>query len=82
MAFATKLNGYKTVMGAEIQYFDAWRKLCNIFFIVAPSNIVPFQLRFSLFMELIKSLLHLVSVEFVDSESTKCNFFTRIANVR
>lgn len=55
-----KLNEYKTVIGAELQYFDAWRKLCNIYFIVAPANIVPFQLRFSLLMELIRSVLQLV----------------------
>ncbi|KAK7605078.1 hypothetical protein V9T40_006936 [Parthenolecanium corni] len=59
--YAVKLNEYKTVIGAELQYFDAWRKLCNIYFIVAPANVVPFQLRFSLLMELIRSLLQLVS---------------------
>lgn len=56
-----KVNEYKTMIGAETQYFDAWRKLCNVYFIVAPSNIVPFQLRFSLLMELIRSLLQMVS---------------------
>ena len=61
LSYATRLNEYKTVIGAQLQYFDAWRKLCNIYFIVAPPHVVPFQLRFSLLMELIRSLLQIVS---------------------
>ncbi|XP_065223054.1 nuclear pore complex protein Nup205 [Planococcus citri] len=71
LTFTMKLNEYRKLVGAQVQYFDAWRKLCNVYFIVAPANIVPFQLRFSLLMELIRSLLQTVNETESPSEEMK-----------
>lgn len=57
LAFAVRQNKQRFLAYATVQYLDAWRQVTEVLFSVAPSDSLPFPLRFSLLLQIIFELL-------------------------
>lgn len=63
--FAVKYNDSKQSMHALWSYFDAWKQMVNVLFAVTPQNMIPFQNRFDVLVQIVHCLLQSVLVEYV-----------------
>lgn len=76
LMYAVKLNKQRRVSAATIHYLDAWRQVAEVMFSVAPSETLPFDLRFPLLLGLIHELLS--KVNFSEIHKIGCTFHIQI----
>ncbi|XP_054275578.1 nuclear pore complex protein Nup205-like [Macrosteles quadrilineatus] len=57
LAHAVRQNQQHHLASATVQYLDAWRQVTEVLFSVAPTESLPFPLRFSLLLQTIFELL-------------------------
>ncbi|KAL1463251.1 hypothetical protein WDU94_015018 [Cyamophila willieti] len=65
VAFAIRYNAEKQAMHALWSYFQAWKHMAGVLFEVTPQDMMPFQSRFDMLVQLIDSLLEKVQVDMV-----------------
>uniref|UniRef100_A0A8D8S5Z8 Nuclear pore complex protein Nup205 n=1 Tax=Cacopsylla melanoneura TaxID=428564 RepID=A0A8D8S5Z8_9HEMI len=65
VAFAIRYNAEKQAMHALWSYFQAWKHMAGVLFEVTPQDMMSFQSRFDMLVQLIDSLLEKVQVDMV-----------------